>query len=502
MRPLKLTISGFGPYAGVQELDFESLGRNGLYLITGDTGAGKTTIFDAITFALFGEASGDAREAGMLRSKYARAEDPTCVELTFLHDGKTYTVRRNPEYERAKTRGSGTTRQAADALIIMPDGRVITKLRDVDKAVRDIIGLTREQFSQVSMISQGEFRKLLQADTRERQKIFRDIFGTNLYVTLQNRLKEAAADVRSRRERVVQCIRQYIEGMACDEASEWYPDARTARKGELPTAGVMALLERIIEEDKAENEDLSGQLARLERQTEQVVRLLAQATAYENAKKALADSEAQEKTGKADLEKAQQDLEKARETLPEQEKLQRQIAEIELLLPAYDELDAKTAECALHRKNLAFSEKSREAILKNRDALTGEISALKEERKKLEDTGAEKERLSALRQQLTERRAKLCTLISDIGTLREQHGLLKKLQEAYLSADKEYTAKNRDYEEKNRAFLREQAGIIASGLEEGKACPVCGSVVHPHPAGKSEHAPSEADVKRAKDAAA
>ena len=168
MRPLKLTIAGFGPYAETQELDFSRLGSNGLYLITGDTGAGKTTIFDAITFALFGEASGDNRSADMLRSKYARDDAPTYVELTFAYNGKEYTVRRNPEYERTKSRGIGTTKQAADAELTYPNGDRITKLREVDRAIRDIIGLTREQFSQVAMISQGDFRKLLQADTKER----------------------------------------------------------------------------------------------------------------------------------------------------------------------------------------------------------------------------------------------------------------------------------------------------------------------------------------------
>ena len=189
MRPLKLTFSAFGPYAGLQELSLEDLGRSGLYLSTGDTGAGKTTIFDALTFALFGEASGDSREPGMLRSKYAAPETPTFVELTFAYDGKTYTVRRNPEYDRAKARGTGTTKQSADAALTYPAGRTVTKRGEVDKAMRDILGITREQCAQVAMISQGEFRKLLQADTTQRQKIFRDIFGTGRYQQLQVRLQ-------------------------------------------------------------------------------------------------------------------------------------------------------------------------------------------------------------------------------------------------------------------------------------------------------------------------
>ena len=164
MRPLKLTIAGFGPYAGVQELDFESLGTGGLYLITGDTGAGKTTIFDAITFALFGQASGDSRQPEMLRSKYAKATDPTYVELTFAYNGKEYTVRRNPFYKRAKIhKPDELTDQKPAAILTLPDGTPVTRIADVDSAIRDIIGLTAEQFSQVAMISQGDFRKLLQA---------------------------------------------------------------------------------------------------------------------------------------------------------------------------------------------------------------------------------------------------------------------------------------------------------------------------------------------------
>ena len=173
MRPLQLTISAFGPYAGRTELAMERLGSGGLYLITGDTGAGKTTIFDAICFALFGEASGSAREPDMMRSKYAAADTPTYVSLRFLYNGKEYAVRRSPEYERPARKGSGMVLQRAEAELTYPDGRVATKVRDVDAGIRDILGVDREQFSRISMIAQGDFMKLLLAGTKERQAIFR-----------------------------------------------------------------------------------------------------------------------------------------------------------------------------------------------------------------------------------------------------------------------------------------------------------------------------------------
>ena len=178
MRPLKLTVSAFGPYAGKTVLDMEKLGSSGLYLITGDTGAGKTTIFDALTFALYGEASGGSREPAMLRSKYADPDTPTEVELVFAYGEKIYTVRRNPEYERPAKKGGGTTIQKADAELIYPDGRIVTKVRDVNNAIHEIIGIDRGQFSQIAMIAQGDFMRLLLADTRDRQAIFREIFRT------------------------------------------------------------------------------------------------------------------------------------------------------------------------------------------------------------------------------------------------------------------------------------------------------------------------------------
>ena len=217
MRPIQLNISAFGPYAGRVELDLNQLGEGGLYLITGDTGAGKTTIFDAITFALFGEASGSSREPDMLRSKYADSEIPTEVELTFEYAGRTYTVKRNPEYIRPAKRGTGMTVQKADAQLILPDGNVAVSPKAVNQKIKEILGVDRKQFSQIAMIAQGDFLKLLLADTKERQGIFREIFKTGYYQTLQDRLKAESGKLADQCTAARNSVSQYISGILCDE---------------------------------------------------------------------------------------------------------------------------------------------------------------------------------------------------------------------------------------------------------------------------------------------
>ena len=500
MRPLKLTIAGFGPYAGVQEINFEDLGKSGLYLITGDTGAGKTTIFDALTFALFGEASGENREPGMLRSKYAKAEDPTYVELTFAYGGKEYTVKRNPEYERAKTRGTGTTKQTADAVLTYPDGHVVTKLKDVDKSIREIIGLTREQFSQVAMISQGDFRKLLQADTKERQKIFRDIFGTGLFVTLQNQLKEKASQVREQKDQASRSIQQYISGMACDGDSPLSVDAKKAKAGQLPIADVMVLFENLLQADRDAEDQLDIKLAEIEAELEKITAQLTQAEAYAAAKKSLAANERAETDQVAALAAAQVAMKEAQATIPEQEEVAKSITQIELLLPSYDELKTKTDALGDAQKKAATAKADQQAAGASKTTLADEIAALKSEQLTLADAAAEKEKLTADRQKLTDRKAKLQALIGSLADLNTQRKTLSEKQAEYLSADAESTRLLQEYEAKNRAFLSEQAGIIASTLRDGIACPVCGSITHPNLATLSENAPSEAEVKKAKKA--
>jgi len=498
MRPLKLTIAGFGPYAGTQDLNFELLGERGLYLITGDTGAGKTTIFDAITFALFGESSGGNRSADMLRSKYAKADAPTFVELTFAYNDKTYTVRRNPWYERAKKNGIGFTPQLAAAQFTYPDGRVVTKQKEVDQAVRDIIGLNREQFAQVAMIVQGDFRKLLQAETKERQKIFRDIFGTGLYVILQDQLKAKTSEVRNKREQANASIRQYIEGIVCHEDSLLALDVKKARNGELPITEVQELLEKLLNEDTLQQTMLDEQAEQLDQQMEEVVALLTRMQDYQTTQRLLEEKSREEGEQTVRLEELSASLVAARNTIPEQERLGREITELDLVLPTYDILEHKSKERSDKELALQTADMNQKAALERKVDLDEELSGLRDERKLLESAAVELERLQGQQQILTERREKYRNLIADADSLGQEKETLEILQRDYMAAAEASERLRQNYDAKNKAFLDEQAGIIAATLEDGVPCPVCGATVHPCPADMSESAPTEADVKQAK----
>lgn len=502
MRPLKLTLSAFGPYAGVMELDFETLGTGGLYLITGDTGAGKTTIFDAISFALFGEASGGNREPGMLRSKYADPSTPTEVTLTFRYAGKEYTITRNPEYMKPKTKGKdkgdAMTKQTAGATLTYPDGHLVTKPKEVNTAIRDILGLDREQFAQVAMIAQGDFLKLLLADTKERQKIFRNIFHTNLYVELQDQLSKQASKVKYQWEDVRDSIRQYIDGILCDEDSEHAEVIRQSKDGTLPIEEVLTALDALLESDASLRDKLEGSLQETDIALEETVALLTKAEAREKIKKDLAKAEEKEVSTKLLLQQSQKALEEEQAKKPRQEQLSREITAIDLSLKEYDRL--AELESALLNANTQKSKAKADsaAAAESKTALVAEIDTLKEERKSLENIGAEKEKLLRQKQEQHQKRTDLQKLIADIAQYHTQQKSWETAQQLYLAAYDNSSDLQQEYDVKNKAFLDEQAGIIAGRLKEGKPCPVCGSVHHPAPAVMADTAPTEAEVKKAR----
>ena len=501
MRPLRLTMSAFGPYAGKTELSLEQLGTRGLYLVTGDTGAGKTTIFDAITFALFGEASGDSRTADMLRSKYADAGTPTQVELVFAYAGKTYKVRRSPEYERPAKRGDKLVTQKAEVELTLPDGRVMTGLKDVDARVQDILGVTRKQFSQIAMIAQGEFRRLLQANTKERMEIFRGIFKTEGYATLQQQLKNEASRSREHCAALQQSVQQYVSGLRCEAEDPLASRVELAREGRLPSDEILPLLEQLLARDKQEAVMLEENLHRTEQQLDVLGQKLRDAAAR-------AERESQKKAVQENLEQAEQRQQAVQSTaqeeqalLPQAEEAKRQKVILEQQLPRYEDLEQKQAD--LRQTNQAIQRREKElSDTKNRfSTLAEELTVMQTEAGSLGDVSVALAEARHREEQLHLQKTTSQNLqrqLTDYGKLLDR---LARAQEAYVAARETAEQRQAEYVHKNRAFLDAQAGILARDLTEGQPCPVCGSLHHPVLAEASAEAPDQAAVELAKQAA-
>ena len=341
MRPIKLTVSAFGPYAGKTEFDFDKLGTGGLYLITGDTGAGKTTIFDAITYALYGDPSGNNREVSMFRSKYADIKTPTFVRLVFNYKGKEYAIERNPEYERAAQRGTGLTKQTAGVELILPDGKPLTKTKEVENAINNIIGINRDQFCQIAMIAQGDFLKLLIAPTKDRIEIFRHIFKTKLYSDLQSRLKSEAASLDNSCSKIKQSISQYISGISCDDSSLLSTEVTKAKNSELPTDECIELIEKLISEDTAAEEKTAYSISEIEKQLDVLKINIERGENYLKAKSAFEQNEIKISRLTEDKLSLTKALEEAQKKTSVQEELTKASATIESQLPEYDELSQK-----------------------------------------------------------------------------------------------------------------------------------------------------------------
>lgn len=497
MRPLKITMSAFGPYAGEVTLDMQKLGKSGIYLITGDTGAGKTTIFDAISYALYGEASGNYRENTTLRSKYASADTPTFVELEFEYNNEIYKINRNPEYPRPNKRGEGFTKQSANAELVMPDGSVITKIKDVSAKVEEIIGINKNQFSQIAMIAQGDFRKLLNCETNERSKIFRKIFKTEPYHNIEIKLSSLFNELKRNREKEKSGIEQYINQLKCNENDTLSIELERAKSGDVLIEDVIKLAGEIINKDTLEYTKTQKNIESI---NEEIEKINSNIKLYENqeaTKKAYAKASAKLedlKTKRNECEKAYKSAEAQRERLDD---LTKKINLINSKMPKYDEL--KSLENSINERTQSF-EKSNNLLKLKQQEITLLEKEIDEKSKALEEVkGADLlvQKLTAQKEEIKKKAEALKELKTEIDRCKTEQKNLKNAQSFAKSALDEYGALENEYNQIYIAFFNEQAGIIADELKDGEPCPVCGSTSHPNLARKSENAPSQADVESA-----
>ena len=494
MRPLKLTLSAFGPYAGKTDFDFDKLGTGGLYLITGDTGAGKTTIFDAITYALYGDPSGNNREVSMFRSKYADLETPTFVKLTFKYKDNEYVVKRNPEYERASQRGSGVTKQTAGVELTLPNGKVLTKTKEVDTAIKNIMGIDKNQFCQIAMIAQGDFLKLLLAPTKERIEIFRHIFKTKLYSDLQNKLKQEASSLDNNCLQIRQSITQYIAGINCDESSLYCVQVSKAKNNELPIDECISLLEKLLAEDSQSEEKTAEKILSIEKQADKIKLNIQQGESISRAKLLLEQTDALIKKLSSDKITLADALDEENKRSVEIEKLTKDSATISAQLPEYDELSQKQTALA---KNISLIEQNNLTLNKAKadiDTLKSQIESLNAESKTLEKCGEQKIILENDILSLNDRLSKLQQLLQSMETLKKNHEEHKKAVQIYKERQANVDSLDASYKEGHKLYLDAQAGILAESLKENMPCPVCGSLSHPKKASKPVDVPTKDEL--------
>ena len=452
MRPITLTMSAFGPYAGQTTLQLDQLGERGLYLITGDTGAGKTTLFDAITFALYGEASGQNRRSSMLRSKYAEEKTPTFVELTFAYGGKTYTLRRSPEYERPKSRGEGTILQKAEAELVLPGGTVLSRVKEVNQAVQELLGIDRNQFSQIAMLAQGDFYRLLLASTEERQKIFRKLFRTEPYRRLQDRLRERTGELERSCDSIQGAIRQYTAGI---QLSPEDPEAETLaalREGTLPETELLPMLERMLSRDGEGLAKAEQTCAKLEEQLTALHQTLGKAqqaaqlqAEFQQARKLLEGK-------KQILAQCKVQLDTALAEQTRQKELTVEITRIREQLPVYGEKEQLRGQLEQMRQEATERQQAaqqlQEEIGRHRTAYEKHVQELKG----LANAGADREKLLA---QKNEQLRKLEQLDALSGKLGDYDTLCRQLQEAQQAYDRAQQAA----EQQRQAFAQLSAQL-------------------------------------------
>lgn len=500
MRPIELKMSAFGPFAGLTTLRLDALGTDGLYLITGDTGAGKTTIFDAIIYALYGEASGNIRTTDMLRSKYANADTATFVELTFVFKDKTYIVRRNPEYLRPSKRGEGRfTKESAKAQLTMPDKEVITGLVSVNNKIIEIIGLNKNQFSQIAMLPQGEFMRLLLADTKQRIEIFREIFDTEPYLLLQDRIKKDANELYRLVSDYKKSMAQYVADVYCDENSEYNQALINIKNdSQMSIKEILNIIDKIIAQDKSCDDEYDKAIISIDKGIDQLNSKLTIAIQTERIKDDYKSALTQLNNLTEEYENVYSIYKAECENDSERNELSLNIEKSSEKLESYELLEKYKKD---YGKKLDKINNITQDIHEDTNSLNEcikQIDNCKKEADILKNTELEIEKLNSKISDIIKKKEGVEYLKDVFERKIKAVSQADEAKDRYMSAFAAYEEANNRYLKMEKAFFNEQAGIMAAALEEGQPCPVCGSVTHPVPAVAGDDAPTEMQLKKYK----
>lgn len=558
MRPLQLKMTAFGPYASTVEIDFRRFGEGGLFLVTGDTGAGKTTIFDGITFALFHKTSGLDREVTNLRSDYASEQEETSVEFSFSHGGREYQIIRSPQYERPKKRGTGFVNKPAKAVLLREPDTPIEGVKQVNEAVEAILRISYDQFKQISMIAQGEFREVLNADSKKRGEILQKIFATEGYkkmgFLMEQRYKKAYGDMADLYKSIDQFFAeiQYEESSAYGEAISQEKKNGYGDKNHYRIDQKTGLLEKVLLEEKESIAQQQDRLAQLQKDTQEKERkytlihadnLLFQRYDEITKEKALLDAR------KREMKEAEQVLQQQKravyEVKPffdgfqeakkkqleltrdlEQAKFSRQAA-VTGLESAQNEwkVAENNRESAKKKQEQALLLKSQEEKYQKRDDLKGQLLSYKSDHERgTKEKNVMEEKLQQQKELLSKQREQIqnledvpekCVLYQTRWEQLEERWqryhiidqeklpAIYRLEAAWKNAKSDFEAKRERYDQctyRYHAYEKKleesQAGILASKLTEGMACPVCGSTHHPAKAELLDQSISEEGLKK------
>ena len=508
MMPISLTLSAFGPYPDTITIDFESFQEDGLFLITGPTGSGKTMIFDAMIFALYGKTSGQIRQTDSLRCDHALNEIPTFVEFSFSLHQQNYTIKRNPKYY---LEGKKTPKQPS-ALLILPDGKMVEGIKEVNQKMISLLGVDDQQFKQICMIAQGEFTKLIMASSDEREKVLRELFHSETYQKLEEKLKVHLKTYQDKYDLLLNKRKDLMQELQVEDHQEYlskqtkliasqqkeYDDL----KKDLDQKKQQLQLYRLQNQRLIQLKDLKQQFQDLKKQENDYQELnktvdtlkKAQETnylyiSYIKQQKKLQTLKLNQEDFLKQLKKLEKDYQEKKVQADSldykqqtKEKLQNQIQETKQLINQIYQYQNDYQNLQTLKQQYRMLDEEHKLFLKKKEKFE---NGLQRDQERIQSEQQVQSKYELIKQQyvrLNEQKVKVHQLSDYYDQILKLNENKSDLQEEYTVVEKQVDHEKMQYNKMEKLYFRKQAGIFALQLKEDQPCPICGSLHHPHPA--------------------